>query len=71
MTLSERLAQAATEHPCIAVDRKTGDRCTRTDPHRPDDIHQRGAHTWGARPLPPRPRWLDHIQARELTGSSL
>jgi hypothetical protein len=48
-----------------------GDRCLRTDAHGPEDFHRRGAHTWGSRNLPPEPRWLSHIRARELTGGAL
>ena len=69
MTLLERIAQRE-QTPCLAVDARTGDRCTRTDPHAPDDIHQRGAHRWGARNGSPRPRWQDQLAARDFTGSS-
>lgn len=59
MSLLERLAR-----PCMAVDAKSGDRCTRTIPHAPDGIHSRGAHTFGARD-PRRPAWLGRLTARE------
>ena len=64
MTLRERIA--ANRPACLAIAK--GDRCTRPDPHGPDDWHGRGAHTWGTRDLPPKPRWLANLQARDLSG---
>lgn len=63
MTLRDRIARA---NPCTAV-ASNGDRCTRREAHRPDDIHTRGAHSWGSRDLP-GPVWLRYLQARDETG---
>jgi len=69
MTLAERIAQRQSE-PCLAV-APNGDRCTRTDPHGPEDFHRRGAHTWGFCNLPEQPAWLSNLRARELSGGPL
>lgn len=70
--LLERIrAREIVDAPCMAVDARTGDRCTRSDPHAADDMHRRGVRTWGSRNLPPRPRWQDQLAARELTGRSV
>lgn len=65
MSLRSRI-QANQPQDCMAVSGE--DRCTRNDPHGPEDRHQRGAHTWGGRNETPKPRWLANIQARELSG---
>lgn len=67
MSLSSRIrANQGGIAECVAM--SGDDRCTRPDPHGPEDRHQRGAHTWGGRNVPPRPRWLENIKARELSG---
>ena len=60
--------------PCLAVSRH-GERCLRTDAHGPEDIHRRGAISWGSRGDPGLTEWLrrtcDGILARDLTGAVL
>lgn len=69
MTLTERIRQhERVDGPCMAV-HKNGDRCTRSDPHGPNDLHSRGVHQWGAQ-SPTRTRWQDQLAARDFTGSS-
>lgn len=66
--LRDRIAaNQASVTDCMAV-ASNGDRCLRPDPHGPEDRHERGAHVWGSRDLPKRARWLENIQARELSG---
>ena len=67
MTLLERIrAREIVDAPCVAI-ASNGDRCTRSDPHGPSDLHQRGIHQWGAQ-VPPRTRWQDQLAARDFTG---
>ncbi len=58
---------AARQGPCMAV--SGTDRCTRRDPHGPEDMHWRGAHRWGSRgeSEPARAAWLvRQLTAREM-----
>ena len=48
-------------------DTSGGDRCTRSDPHGPADMHQRGAHVWGYRD-PAIPEWRRRRAAKDFTG---
>ncbi len=60
-------AKGIARRACVSVQPNTGNRCTRQDPHGPEDVHRRGAATWGSR-VPPQPRWLANIKAREMSG---
>lgn len=56
------------------LDTFRGFRCTRSDPHGPDDIHDDGVgHTWGFRDLP-EPAWVTRAKAgrlpiKDMTGA--
>jgi hypothetical protein len=75
VTLTERIAQR--QGACTAI-AQNGDRCTRSEPHGPDDIHTAGGgRSWGFRPDPGLPEWLrlarlrPYGMARDETGRSV
>lgn len=65
--LRDRIARRS----CLSVSAH-GDRCTRSDPHGPEDVHRRGAAVWGYRNDPGLPAWVQRtLRAREMGGEAL